>query len=60
MKTIEVTFPDGSLSDWPAKERLLQSKEIPPGPPTLYLEPVPDVDWRFEPVIGGWRAIARN
>jgi hypothetical protein len=59
MKTVKVTFPDGSVRDCPARERLLESKEIPPGPPQSYLEPIPTPEWRFNAVIGGWVASAR-
>ena len=59
MKTVLVTFPDGSTREWPAKETLEHSKEIPPQPPRLVLEPVPDGEWRFRAVIGGWQALPR-
>lgn len=52
--SIDYQDPDGSTADWPARERLTPSREIPPGPPTFSLEPVPDEQWTFQPVIGGW------
>ena len=59
MKTVNVTFPDGSIREWPAKERLQQSREIPPGPPNVVLEPKSNPEWRFQAVVGGWRARPR-
>lgn len=54
MKTVKITFPDGLVRDWPAKERLVHSNEIPPRPPRIELEPIEDDEWTFTPVIGGW------
>jgi hypothetical protein len=59
MKTVKVTFPEGSIQDWPAKERIIPSQEIPPGPPTVLLEPIPDDEWELTAVIGGWIASKR-
>jgi hypothetical protein len=60
MKTVNVTFDDGSTRDWPAKERLVHSNEIPPQPPRVELEPIDDDEWEFYPVIGGWRCRKRH
>ena len=58
-KTVPVRFPDGSVRDCPAKGRFIYSRQIPPGPPQYVLEPIPDPEWSFRAVIGGWIASAR-
>lgn len=60
MKTVKVTFPDGSTRDVPARERLVPDNQIPPGNPRFELEPAYDPDWEFFPVIGDWRARERR
>jgi hypothetical protein len=60
MRTVKVTFPDGEQRDVPAIERIIESREIPPRPPRVELEPAPDTEWRFTPVVGGWIAQPRR
>lgn len=60
MKTISVTFPDGSVREVPAIERMQQNREIPPRNPTSTLTPAFDPDWEFTAMVGGWRARPRG
>lgn len=59
MATVKVTFPDGSVRDWPARQHMIPSREIPPREASIKLVPIDDAEWTFSAVVGGWRALRR-
>jgi hypothetical protein len=57
---IKVQFPDGSEREMPSYSLEVTSREIPPGPPAYVEKPLPDSEWEFTAVIGGWIAQPRR
>ena len=60
MKTVTVTFEDGTTQEWPAKEILVHSNEIPPQPPRVELVPIETDEVTFTATIGTWLARKRS
>ena len=53
--------PDGTSREVPSRTREIKSQSIGNNRPSaFYEEPLPDPEWRFEPILGGWKAFERR
>ena len=58
--SVNVRFPDGSEREVPSRLTAQKSREVPDNGPTFTEVPLPDLNWDYLPVIGGWIARAKR